>query len=78
MLSVHSGRVVRNTQGQLVSAEQNLKGNFKADSATSKISIINYKMVLSKLVSKFQISIDKAELVPSIEIYEISNIVPGP
>lgn len=39
MLSVHSGIVVRNTQSQLVSAEQNLKDTFKADSAVSKISI---------------------------------------
>lgn len=62
MLSVHSGIVVRNTQGQLVSAGQNLKDNFKADSAASKISIINYKMVLGKLISKFQISSIKQKL----------------
>lgn len=56
--------MVRNTQGQVVSAEQNLKDNFKAGSAVSKISIINYEMVLGKLISNFQISIDKAEIVP--------------
>lgn len=61
---MHSGTVVRNTQGQVVSAEQNLKDNFKAGSAVSKISIINYEMVLGKLISNFQISIDKAEIVP--------------